>query len=617
MNNRYDMIIIGAGHAGCEAALASARMGNNTLLLSMNLDSVALMACNPSIGGTSKGHLVREVDALGGEMGKAIDSTSIQIKMLNLSKGPAVHSLRAQADKKKYHEYMKSVLEREGNIQLKQDEVISLIVEDDKVCGVVTAIGGEYLCDAVVICTGVYLKGRVIIGDYNVSSGPSGLFPANELSQDLLDNGIKLMRFKTGTPARINRNSMDVFKMEAQHGNDDVTPFSFITERKDFVQTPCYLTWTNDKTHKIIKDNLDRAPLFSGSIDGIGPRYCPSIESKVVRFKDKERHQIFIEPEALSTDEMYVQGMSTSLPYDVQVEMLRTIKGLENCEIMRPGYAIEYDCIDATQLTSALMMRHIKGLFMAGQINGSSGYEEAAAQGLIAGINASQYIHDKAPLVLSRSQAYIGVLIDDLVGKGTQEPYRMMTSRAEHRLLLRQDNADFRLTEIGYKVGLADEERFKKMLKKKAKTEELTKKLTKLVIKADRIKELLGEDIKNNASLRVVDAIKRPEFVLKDLVEGTELEDMYPDEIICQVQNNLKYAGYVKKQQLLVDKQLKMEDKKLVDINYSEISGLRLEAIQKLNNIQPENIGQASRISGVSPADIAVLMIYLKRIEDE
>ena len=609
---KYDIIIIGAGHAGCEAALASARLGYKTLVLTINLDSVALMACNPAIGGTSKGHIVREVDALGGEMGKAIDRTMIQIKMLNLSKGPAVHSLRAQADKRRYHEYMKSMLEREPNIHLKQDEATEIIVEDGKITGVNTAISGKYQCDAAVVCTGVYLKGRVIIGEYNVSSGPSGLYPANELSKSLLDNGIKLMRFKTGTPARINKASIDFSKMEPQYGSEDKLAFSFMSDDASFEEQPCWLTWTNPETHKIINENLDRAPLFSGAIDGVGPRYCPSIESKVVNFKDKERHQVFIEPEGATTDEMYVQGMSSSLPYDVQVRMYRTIPGLEHCEIMRPAYAIEYDCIDSTQLTSALMMRHIAGLFMAGQINGSSGYEEAAAQGLVAGINAAQYLKGAQPLVLTRSQAYIGVLVDDLVSKGTREPYRMMTSRAEHRLLLRQDNADFRLTEIGYELGLASHERYERMLTKKAKTEELSKKLDNILIKAARMKELFGDDIKGNASFRISEAIKRPKADLHALIEGTEVQGLYPDDIVRQVEIELKYSGYVQKQQRLVDKQAKMENKRLGDIDYSSIKGLRLEAAEKLDAVKPESIGQASRISGVSPADIAVLMVYLK-----
>ena len=609
---KYDIIIIGAGHAGCEAALASARLGYKTLVLTINLDSVALMACNPAIGGTSKGHIVREVDALGGEMGKAIDQTMIQIKMLNLSKGPAVHSLRAQADKRRYHEYMKSALEREPNIHLKQDEATEIIVEDGKIVGVNTAISGKYECDAAVVCTGVYLKGRVIIGEYNVSSGPSGLYPANELSASLMDNGIKLMRFKTGTPARINKASIDFSKMEPQYGSEDKLAFSFMSDDATFSEQPCWLTWTNPETHKIINENLDRAPLFSGAIDGVGPRYCPSIESKVVNFKDKERHQVFIEPEGATTDEMYVQGMSSSLPYDVQVRMYRTIPGLEHCEIMRPAYAIEYDCIDSTQLTSSLMMRHIAGLFMAGQINGSSGYEEAAAQGLVAGINAAQYLKGAEPMVLTRSQAYIGVLVDDLVSKGTREPYRMMTSRAEHRLLLRQDNADFRLTETGYNLGLATRERYERMLEKKAKTSELSKKLDNILIKAGRMKELFGDDIKGNASFRISDAIKRPQANLHALIEGTEVEGKYPDEIVRQVEIELKYSGYVQKQQRLVDKQAKMEGKRLGDIDYKSIKGLRLEAAEKLDEVKPENIGQASRISGVSPADIAVLMVYLK-----
>ena len=614
---KYDIIVIGAGHAGCEAALSSARLGNKTLVLSISLDSVALMACNPAIGGTSKGHIVREVDALGGEMGKAIDRTMIQIKMLNLSKGPAVHSLRAQADKRRYHEYMKKQLESHPNIHLKQDEAVAIEVKNGRITGVACAISGKYECKAAIACTGVYLKGRIIIGEYNVSAGPSGLFPANELSQSLLDNGIKLMRFKTGTPARINKNSIDFSKMEPQHGSDENLSFSFMTEDMPFEQQPCWLTWTNEETHKIIRENLSRAPLFSGAIDGVGPRYCPSIESKIVNFKDKERHQVFIEPEGATTDEMYVQGMSSSLPYDVQVKMYRTIPGLEHCEIMRPAYAIEYDCIDARQLTSALMVRHISGLFMAGQINGSSGYEEAAAQGIMAGINASKHIKDMSPLVLSRSQAYIGVLIDDLVSKGTNEPYRMMTSRAEHRLLLRQDNADFRLTEIGYGIGLATRERYEKMLEKKRLTEELAALLEKITVKADRLKEIFGDEIKNNASVKISDAIKRPGADLFTLMEGNEAEDKFSDDIVKQVEIELKYKGYVDKQHRMVEKQQKMESKSLGDIDYSSIKGLRLEATEKLNAAKPENIGQAARISGVSPADIAVLMVYLKGKENE
>jgi len=613
----YNIIVIGAGHAGCEAALACARMGHKTLCLTVNLDGVALMACNPAIGGTSKGHLVREVDALGGQMGLNTDATCLQTRMLNLSKGPAVHSLRAQADKRRYHERMKAVLEHTENLDLKQDEAGWIETENGRVSGVRTVYGNTYRCDAVVLCTGVYLRGRTIIGEQNVSSGPSGLAPANTLSADLLDKGIRLMRFKTGTPARIDRRSIRFDAMEIQQGDPSIPPFSFMTDRFECPQLPCWLTWTNEATHKIIRDNLHRSPLYAGGIEGIGPRYCPSIESKVVNFKDKSRHQVFIEPEGADTLEMYVQGMSTSMPYDVQIAMYRTIPGLENCEIMRPGYAIEYDCIDSTQLDSSLMFKNFPGMFFAGQVNGSSGYEEAAGQGIMAGINASLYLRGREPLVFLRSDAYIGVLVDDLVTKGTTEPYRMMTSRAEHRLLLRQDNADLRLTETGYKIGLASRERYDRMMRKAENTQKLIRRLEQESIPPGRLKalmELFGEAAPEGGA-RMADLVRRPAVRLAEVIRGTGLED-FPADAKEQAEINIKYEGYIKKQQAQVEHQTRMEKWRIpADIDYAGIRGLRIEAAEKLGQIRPENLGQASRISGVSPADIAVLLVYLERIK--
>ena len=611
----FDIIVVGAGHAGCEAALASSRLGNSTLCLAISLDGVAMMACNPSVGGTSKGHLVREIDALGGQMGINIDKTSIQMKMLNLSKGPAVHSLRAQADKKDYHEEMKSTLEQTDNLLLKQDEAVSLIVENGEIKGIKTSIGFTYYAKAVILCTGVYLQSKIIIGEYTKDQGPSGLAGADGLTSSLLENNIEIARFKTGTPARVDLRTLDLSQMEIQEGHDDIYNFSFLDVENTRQESPCYLTWTNERTHEIIKNNLHRSPLYCGDIEGTGPRYCPSIEDKVVRFADKERHQVFIEPESQSTYEMYVQGMSTSLPIDVQIAMLRTIKGMENVEIMRAGYAIEYDCINPTQLDSSLMFKNIKGLFAAGQINGSSGYEEAAAQGLMAGINASQYINNKEPLVLSRSDAYIGVLIDDLVTKGTNEPYRMMTSRAEHRLLLRQDNADLRLTKTGYELGLAGKERYDLMLKKQKEVNEIIDQLDRRNYAPKDLKALFedcGEIIPANA-ISLKDALKRVNITIKKLSEHNLFSGDYMEDSLFQAQLQIKYEGYINRQMLQVNKQKRMESFRLDSIDYLSLKGLRKEAAQKLNDIRPKNIGQASRISGVSPADIGVLLIYLEK----
>ena len=611
----FDIIVVGAGHAGCEAALASSRLGNSTLCLAISLDGVAMMACNPSVGGTSKGHLVREIDALGGQMGINIDKTSIQMKMLNLSKGPAVHSLRAQADKKDYHEEMKSTLEQTDNLLLKQDEAVSLIVENGEIKGIKTSIGFTYYAKAVILCTGVYLQSKIIIGEYTKDQGPSGLAGADGLTSSLLENNIEIARFKTGTPARVDLRTLDLSQMEIQEGHDDIYNFSFLDVENTRQESPCYLTWTNERTHEIIKNNLHRSPLYCGDIEGTGPRYCPSIEDKVVRFADKERHQVFIEPESQSTYEMYVQGMSTSLPIDVQIAMLRTIKGMENVEIMRAGYAIEYDCINPTQLDSSLMFKNIKGLFAAGQINGSSGYEEAAAQGLMAGINASQYINNKEPLVLSRSDAYIGVLIDDLVTKGTNEPYRMMTSRAEHRLLLRQDNADLRLTKTGYELGLAGKERYDLMLKKQKEVNEIIDQLDRRNYAPKDLKALFedcGEIIPANA-ISLKDALKRVNITIKKLSEHNLFSGDYMEDSLFQAQIQIKYEGYINRQMLQVNKQKRMESFRLDSIDYLSLKGLRKEAAQNLNDIRPKNIGQASRISGVSPADIGVLLIYLEK----
>lgn len=612
----YDVAVIGAGHAGCEAALASARMGMKTLVFSISLEAVANMPCNPHIGGSSKGHLVREIDCLGGEMGKNIDKTMIQIKMLNTSKGPAVHSLRAQADRKRYQMEMKHTLEKQENLELKQAEIVNIEVKNGKVKSLETDVGAIYNVKNIIIATGTYLEGKIFIGDYSKESGPDGVFPANKLAKCLENLGVKLIRFKTGTPARINRKSIDFSKMEVQKGDRDIVPFSLDDEIKEFEQQDCYLTYTNEETHKIIRENLHRSPLYAGKIEGTGPRYCPSIEDKVVRFSDKPRHQVFIEPIGLDTDEMYAQGMSSSLPEDVQIAMYRTLPGLEHCEFTRPAYAIEYDSIDPSKLKLSLEYKDIEGLFFAGQTNGTSGYEEAACQGLIAGINSALKLKGKNPLVLDRTQGYIGVLIDDIVTKGTNEPYRMMTSRAEYRLLLRQDNADLRLTEIGHEIGLISDERYQKFLNKKENIEKEINRLKQTVVKpTEKINEFLKEKGTTPLSTgsKLSELLKRTEIRYKDLV----LIDENMPELTAQekeeVEIQIKYEGYIKMEEEQVAKFKKMESKTLSeDIEYKNIKGLSLEARQKLDKIKPLSIGQASRISGVSPADINVLLIYLQ-----
>lgn len=615
----YDVIVVGAGHAGCESSLAAARLGCKTLVITLNLDSIALMACNPSIGGTGKGHLVREVDALGGEMGVVIDKAFIQIKMLNTGKGPAVHSLRAQADKMDYQAEMKRSLERQPNLDIKQDEVTDIIIDKGQCKGVKTKNGAIYGAKAVVLTTGVYLRGKIHIGDVNYEGGPYGLFAANELSHSLEKAGLKLMRFKTGTPARVHGDSIDYSVLDEQKGDEDIVPFSFLNEFENLErdQVSCWLGYTNENTHRIVRDNLKKSALFGGEITGIGIRYCPSIEDKIVMFPDKETHQFFIEPEGRKTDEMYVQGMSTSLPEDIQMEFYRSIKGLEKVRIMRSAYAIEYDCIDPAQLGLSLECMEIEGLFCAGQINGSSGYEEAAAQGIMAGINAALKVKGQRPVVLDRSEAYIGVLIDDLVTKGIKEPYRIMTSRAEYRLILRQDNADGRLTQKGYDIGLVTEERYAKYLDKQEKLLEEIERLKNTIIspspKTDAfLRERDSSKIKTGISL--YDLLKRPEIDYEGLEVLDEGRPKLPRAIGKQVETEIKYEGYIKKQLFQVEQFKKMEGKKLYEgIDYFKIKGLRREAQEKLNEIRPFSLGQASRITGVSPADVSVLMIHLEQ----
>ena len=613
----YDVVVVGAGHAGCEAALACARLSLNTVIFTISVDSIALMPCNPNIGGTSKGHLVREIDALGGEMGRVIDKTFIQSRMLNLSKGPAVHSLRAQADKQEYSRTMRQVLENTDHLTIKQAEVIEILTENQKVTGVKTYSGAIYPCKAVVLCTGTYLNARCIYGDVVNHTGPNGLMAATHLTESLKALGIEFYRFKTGTPARIDKRSIDFSKMEEQKGDERIVPFSFTNQAEDIQrdQVSCWLTYTNEKTHEIIRKNIERSPLYSGEIKGTGPRYCPSIEDKVMRFADKDRHQVFIEPEGNYTNEMYIAGMSSSLPEDVQIQMYRSVPGLEKANIVRNAYAIEYDCINPMQLKASLEFKNIEGLFSGGQFNGSSGYEEAAAQGLIAGINAAMKLKGRDPLILDRSEAYIGVLIDDLVSKETHEPYRMMTSRAEYRLLLRQDNADLRLTRKGYEVGLIEESRYQALLRKEEQIKNEMKRLEGTVIGTRKdVQEFLE---KNNSAIlatatTLAELLRRPELNYDLLAPLDPERPKLPKSVIEQIEINIKYEGYISRQLKQVEQFKKLENKKIPeDLDYNEVHSLRLEARQKLSKFRPASIGQASRISGVSPADISVLMVYL------
>ena len=614
IEGKFDAVVIGAGHAGCEAALALARTGFNTAMLTLNLDSIAFMACNPSIGGTAKGQIVREIDALGGEMGVNADKALLQIRMLNRGKGAAVQSLRGQEDKNLYHTLMKQTLENTKNLKILQGEAVEILTDGKRVTGVLTAFGGILECKAVVVATGVYLNGSVIAGEWRQASGPNGFQPANELTKNLMDLGFSIRRFKTGTPARVDAKTIDFSVLEVQDGETDIYPFSLLTDGVPQKQRPCYLTDTNEETHRIIRENLHRSPLYSGKIHGTGPRYCPSIEDKVVRFADKDRHQLFLEPEGADTDEIYVQGMSSSLPHDVQKAMYRTVKGLENCEIMRYAYAIEYDAIDSLDLYPTLEYKKIENLFTAGQINGTSGYEEAAAQGLIAGLNASLKMRNEEPLIITRDKAYIGVLIDDLVTKGTNEPYRMMTSRAEYRLILRQDNADFRLTELGRKAGLVDDVRYNIYLRRKELYEKAIEQVD-LLLKPNALLPILSRYgfTKPDKALSVGDLIRRG-IPIAEIKEEFSLFIDIPKEILDMVETDAKYQGYLQKGLEQIEKTKKLEEKLLPeDINYLEIKGLRIEARQKLDKIRPKSLGQAGRISGVSPADIAVLMVYLKK----